>query len=157
MDSINLYLLIATSVGILSAISVSCAHPTFNSAVRLCAGIILTLALSRPILGFISSPPASGLELPEDPSSATPEYVEVATAAMEKGIASDIADRFSIPTDELRVECRELDFSEMRCLYILVELECSPLLADFPKIRNHVLENYVTDTNGECEVRWIYE
>ena len=75
---------------------------------------------------------------------------------MEKGIRDDLAERFSISPSEIEVECRKLDPSEMRCLYILVELECDPQHADIPRIRGHVLDNYISD-EGECEVRWIYE
>ena len=70
---------------------------------------------------------------------------------------NELAEKFAISEDEIRVVCRELDITEMRFLHILVELKCSPHVADFPRIRSHVLENYALDSEGECEVRWIYE
>ena len=157
MGSVNGYLLTVISVGIFLGLAVKASHPTLSSVVEGCAGIILVLVLLEPLLGLLSADELQGSLAPDTPLLGSPEYVEVAASAMEEGIRSDIAERFSISTEEVRVECRELDVYKMRCLYILVELECSPFVADFPRIRSHVLENYAMDEGGECDVRWIYE
>ena len=156
MDSIGIYLFTAILAGVIVGVATRMSHSLLASTVEGVSGIILILILSTPLFNLLLSSGLPEITLPDMPDSDSPEYVEVATEAMEEGIARELAESFSLSGEEVRVVCRELDLTEMRCGYILVELSCGPGDADFPRIRRHVVESYVTDDGGECDVRWIY-
>ena len=154
MDSLGGYLLLAVSTGVLSGVAACATHPSLRSSAEGVVGILVVLAVVAPVLGFVSSP--RELVVPELEELGEGEYVRVAAAAMERGIEEDVASRFSVDIGEVTVVCEELDVAVMRCRLVTVALSCPSHEANFTKIREYVLENYVKD-GGRCEMRWSYE
>ena len=155
LSDLSAYLLLATSTGLLAGIASEAAHPRLRESVEWVSGLLVILSLVAPVLGLVASPPA--VELPSlDADGEGLQYIEAVTAALEKGIAEELALSFSLDGGEVWVECGEVDPSVMRCASVTVVLTSSPSKANFTAIRGHVLENYVTD-GGKCDVRWKYE
>ena len=155
MNNLSGYLLLAVSCGVIAGVASHLSHPSLAESVEWVAGLFLLLSLVGPLLGLITSLPPE-IALPDAEEMGEGEYVEVIRQALESGIEKELADSFSLDDADVRVECCELILPDMRAEVIEVVLTCTPREANLTRIRDHVLENYVTD-GGKCDVRWLYE
>lgn len=76
------------------------------------------------------------------------EYERVGREALEAGIRRLIADRYSLPEENISVRAEGYDFSAMRAERIFVLLSGRAVYADARAIKNYISEQGL----GECEV-----
>ena len=141
----------AIGVFLISAIVGMLSHLSYGGR-----GDISKLALSVLMLYVVVAPLAdmvkntdfkSHFEVDYNEEIITDGYEGIAEDAFARGIESAVADKFSLPEDNIRVRVVGFDFKNMRAEKIKVILSGRASLADYKAI-----EKYLDGLNiGECE------
>lgn len=134
-----------------SGVCAVCGYAVYKrgGAERLALTVLLLYAVTMPLLSLIESWDGE-LRLPDlgSPDTSDPEYLKVAEAAFEAGIAEHISEKYSLPGESVTVRCYGFDLSAMRADSINVLLSGKAATADYKAI-----EKYIESLGlGECDV-----
>lgn len=117
-----------------------------TSSSRAAISLILLFAAIAPAVDLISDISLSPPRLPEIPEVGCGEYAEVAEEAFCRGIASLLADKYSLPDGDFGVKCRGFDFYSMRAESLTVTLRGAAVFCD-PRAVEKFINSYEI---GEC-------
>jgi hypothetical protein len=119
-------------------------------AERAAMGIISAFLLISPLVTLASTVDLSSLQNIGDGSGYESDLdpSEVADRAFAEGIRMDVAEKFLINKEDIRVRTVDFDMEKMKCLRIEIFLSGAASFADYRGI-----EEYVTGLGmGECRV-----
>ncbi len=141
-------LAVAALVGALS-------HSSLSPTVRTALSTVIIAVIIAPFVSMISN--IGQVEIPEISvgEGNYDGYIEVGEGAFCEGIALAVAKEFSLSLGEVRVECVDFDFSQMRAKKINISLSGEGLFADYRLICRYVEDNFTS--GGRCYIDELRE
>ena len=141
------YFALVFAVAFTAALGGALLYGEGDNASRTAISIGLLLAVLSPLPMLVSEIPALSLpDISGDVSDEDAEYIDVARAAFEEGIAEMLSERYSLPKESFAVKLDGFDFAEMRADRITVTLRISAAMCD-----PLAVEKYINSLGiGEC-------
>lgn len=135
------------SVGVAAAVGGALLYDGERTAAsRAAISLILLVVAIVPIRDLISDISLSPPRLPEMPEVGCGEYAEVAEEAFCRGIATLLAEKYSLSDGDFGVKCQGFDFYSMRAESLTVTLRGAAVLCD-PLAVERFINSYGI---GEC-------
>lgn len=125
-------------------------HKDFTSVQKLLFGVIILSVVLSPAVEMVENLNVDSLLEIFDASVEMPEYSyeSVAEDAFAKGIATSVAQEFSLKTENIRIKLYGFDFEKMRAEKIRIVLSGSAAMSDYRAVADYVNKMNI----GECEV-----